>query len=151
MQQKTSLPIPLDEFYGKIDDTIKNPKYEGEIPNPKTKDELHFNRVRYLCQHDLYRFAKYILPYSECYDPLHLPLCNRIVANTRIKKSFLELWPRGHFKTSLMTIAANVQTTLSNPDIGAADGHLLSPKSVKVFRVDQRYRYRKLSVVRDLR
>jgi predicted phage terminase large subunit-like protein len=52
---------------------------------------------------DFYFFTKEILGFKELYAPLHKPLCD-LISNEKIKRRMV-LIPRGHFKTTIISIA----------------------------------------------
>lgn len=51
---------------------------------------------------DFYFFCKEVMGFRELYEPLHRPLCN-LISNPNIKRKLI-LLPRGHFKTTIISI-----------------------------------------------
>jgi phage terminase large subunit-like protein len=64
---------------------------------------------------DLYFFDKYILGYKDMAPKTHRPLCTFISSEDK-KKKHAE-YPRGNFKSSVVTIGYTVQQVAKNPDI----------------------------------
>lgn len=65
-------------------------------------------------RNDLYWFAKAVMGYGEMTRTCHGPLCAWLDGNpTRMK---MILMPRGHFKTSVATIARTVQRLVRDPN-----------------------------------
>ena len=106
--------------------------------------------LRFMCLNDLYGFARYVL-YPESKTPLeesfHKPLCDWRVQSPHQRN--LYLLARDHLKTSLLTVAGNVQRVLRNPQVrillasNKADtaqaqlseikGHLMNPRLIALF------------------
>lgn len=78
--------------------------------------------ARQLAKTDLYFLAAYVLENAEVLDDFHKEMCepsgywdengNRIGADHE-----LDLWPREHMKSTVLTEARSVQFILQNPDI----------------------------------
>jgi len=64
---------------------------------------------------DLYFFDKYILGYKDMKGATHKPLCLMVQDKTK-KKKHIE-FPRGTFKSSVVTIGSNIWDIARNPDI----------------------------------
>lgn len=83
------------------------------------KQKELFNQVLYQKSKDsLYIFNKYILGIEDSKAPLaqfHKDLCNFVTDNRKKKK--LILIPRGHLKSTLITIGYSVQSIVNNPNI----------------------------------
>jgi hypothetical protein len=62
---------------------------------------------------DLYFFAKFILGYDKLSSRLHLDMC-RFAEQTHPRKGFII--PRGHYKSSLITIAKTIWDLIRNPE-----------------------------------
>lgn len=70
---------------------------------------------RVLCQRNLYRLAKDVLGYKDMTDSFHKPLLLWSQVDPARKK--LHMVPRGHFKTSGLTVAKNIQRILNDPNV----------------------------------
>jgi predicted phage terminase large subunit-like protein len=71
--------------------------------------------LRWMCKTDLYVFAKDILGYKDLTESFHKPIAE-FHGSTPHRRN-LYMVQRGGFKTSLLSIAANIQRILRNPDI----------------------------------
>lgn len=109
--------------------------------------------IRWIAQRDLYALAKVLCGYQDLSRTFHLPLCERVQATREPFNMYL--LSRGHFKTSLLTVARNVQRILQPPAtwpqgspriliasnkgenansmLYAIQGHLTDPKLVWAF------------------
>lgn len=65
-------------------------------------------------KNDLYFFAKAILGYSNMTPSCHGPLC--VFHDKHPARFKLSLYPRGHYKTSVLTIGKNSQKVVRNPN-----------------------------------
>lgn len=65
-------------------------------------------------RNDLYFLSKAILGYSDMTPSCHGPLCVYHDKNEKLWK--LTLYPRGHYKTSIVTIGKNIQKVVRNPN-----------------------------------
>jgi len=63
---------------------------------------------------DLFVFARDVLGFRELYEPLHRPLCETI-SDDRILRRLI-LLPRGHFKTTVISIAYPLWVLCRNQD-----------------------------------
>ena len=96
---------------------------------------------------DLLYLAKEVLGYREVEEGVHRGM-ERLFSSKSKRK--LGLWPRGSFKTSVLTIAGTINLMIRNPDIrilldsevlgnsekclNAIKGHMRSERFVKVYR-----------------
>jgi predicted phage terminase large subunit-like protein len=64
---------------------------------------------------DLYFFNKYILGYGDMKPRTHRPLCKMVEDKTKRKKHIQ--FPRGTFKSSVVTIGSNLQDIAKDPNI----------------------------------
>ena len=82
-----------------------------------------FHKLRALCKHDLFFLAFSVLGYTRLSVNLHGHLCTHIY-NTRRDRFREFLLPRGHFKSTLITIAHTIQIILpySKDDAACSDG-----------------------------
>src|SRR5688572_7973903 len=82
-------------------------------------DEATRAGIRFMCATDLYALMKVLLnrhlpPQANMItDGFHKPLCE-FIQTTPYRKN-LYMLPRGHLKTSLITIGRNIQRILKNP------------------------------------
>ena len=65
-------------------------------------DQLAMVELRDRALNDFYFFCKEVMGFTELYEPLHRPLCN-LISNPNIKRKLI-LLPRGHFKTTIISI-----------------------------------------------
>lgn len=63
---------------------------------------------------DLYFFAKGVLGYRDMAYNCHAPACRFLAVNPMAFK--LLLWPRDHFKSSVVTIGGTLQKVVQNPE-----------------------------------
>lgn len=83
--------------------TIKKRKAAVDTQLKELTKTLEVEEVRSKALADFYFFAKEVMWFRELYEPLHKPLCD-IISNPRIKRKLI-LLPRGHFKTTLISIS----------------------------------------------
>ena len=76
---------------------------------------LDLELVRERAKEDLFFLAKEILGYDELTETYHRPICSAIQLY-RDDWQF-HLHPRGHFKSTIITISETIQDILRNPDI----------------------------------
>lgn len=67
------------------------------------------------CLADPYFTCSYLIGYPDLYEPLHRPMIENVAFTPGEEK--LCLYPRGHFKTSVITIGYAVWRYLHNPDL----------------------------------
>lgn len=77
-------------------------------------------QLRELCKGSLYLLSKGVLSYTskigkDFVSPLHRKMCDD-AQNMSIHRRF-DLWPRGHFKTSVYSIAKPIWLYLNNPNV----------------------------------
>ena len=103
--------------------------------------------LRFLAQTDLWVLATQFLEYRDLTDGFHRPICRWIQTSPFDKN--LVLLPRGHFKTSILTIAWNIQRVLNNGQVriliasnkleasakmlNEIKGHLSAPRLIWLF------------------
>jgi len=80
---------------------------------PPEKSELLRRAERMLCKHDLYYLIHNVLGYRDT-TKWHQRLCNSIIAHRDDWQ--LHLHPRGHFKSTVITIGESIQDLLINPN-----------------------------------
>jgi len=70
---------------------------------------------RELYKRDLYYLEKFVLGYDKMRFHLHYPLC---LSASELPPRFMGLWelPRGHYKTTCLTIGPAVQSVLRDPN-----------------------------------
>lgn len=81
-------------------------------------EELHFLLVQEEAERglkDLYFFDKHILGYKDMEPRTHRPLCDFVDNKTRRKKRIE--YPRGTFKSSVVTIGLSVKRVAENPNV----------------------------------
>lgn len=78
-----------------------------------SKEEFHL--IRALCKHDLFFLATSILGYNRLSTNLHGHLCTH-VKKTENERFHEYLLPRGHFKSTIITIAHSIQIVLPYND-----------------------------------
>ncbi len=59
-------------------------------------------KARQIALEDFYVFCTEVMGFKDLYEPLHRPLCD-LIANDKIKRKLI-LLPRGHFKTTIVSI-----------------------------------------------
>lgn len=67
---------------------------------------------------DFYFFARNVMGFLDLYEPLHKPLCDLIVDPAMQRKLFL--LPRGHFKTTLISICYPLWLLCNNQNYSVA-------------------------------
>lgn len=65
-------------------------------------------------KNDLYFFAKGILGYRDMTEKCHRPACKFLIHNPAQFKEML--WPRDHFKSSVVTIGGTLQRVVRDPE-----------------------------------
>jgi hypothetical protein len=74
-----------------------------------------FHARQELAKKDLFYLIKYVLGYSELTTHFHQPLCNSLTYYR--DEPQLHLHPRGHFKSTIITIGESIQDIVNNPNI----------------------------------
>jgi hypothetical protein len=90
--------------------SLKLSDWTGGIPEDRTA----LDQLRRIGRTDLYTFTKFILGFGEMSPNLHGDMANFLLSSSQRK---LILIPRGHFKSSLCTIAYSVWRIINNPNI----------------------------------
>jgi predicted phage terminase large subunit-like protein len=98
----------LEELYLKIQEIEADP-----LMTPPEKAALLKQARRTLCRKDLYYLIHNVLGYRDTTN-WHRRLSNSIVANRDIWQ--LHLHPRGHFKSTVITIGESIQDLLIDPN-----------------------------------
>lgn len=80
----------------------------------RQKASLVNKAERQLAQQDLYYLASNVLGYKDLFKPYHMPICNAL--SVFRDQWQLHLHPRGHFKSTIITIAESIQDLLNNPN-----------------------------------
>jgi len=70
--------------------------------------------IRYLCQTDRYFLFTMGCGRTDAFHPWIYDRCREVEADT---DGYLDLWARGHYKSSLITFAGAIQEILRNPDV----------------------------------
>jgi len=81
---------------------------------PRQKKKLSIEAERALGKSSLYYLAKEILGYKDISENFHKPICDTL--NFYRKEWQFHLHPRGHFKSTLITICETIQDLLINPN-----------------------------------
>ena len=87
---------------------------KDETLSQKEKEKLLLEAERSLCKTDLFYLAKKVLGYKDLSEKYHRPIADAL---TKYKKDWqFHLHPRGHFKSTLITVAETIQDLLINPN-----------------------------------
>lgn len=70
--------------------------------------------IRYLCLHDLYYLLRYALNRPDAEHQWILDRCREVQADPNDR---LDLWSRGHYKSSIITLALTIQDILNDPEL----------------------------------
>jgi predicted phage terminase large subunit-like protein len=70
--------------------------------------------LRYLCLNDLYYLLRYALNRPDAEHQWILDRCREVQASP---DNHLDLWSRGHYKSSIITFALTIQNILGDPEI----------------------------------
>jgi predicted phage terminase large subunit-like protein len=70
--------------------------------------------VRWLCLNDLYYLLRYVMNRPDAQSQWILDRCREVQNEP---DDHLDLWSRGHYKSSIITFAATIQDVLRNPEI----------------------------------
>jgi predicted phage terminase large subunit-like protein len=76
--------------------------------------EVQAQAVRELCLTDLYFLLRYVTNRPDAQSQWILDRCREVQNDP---DSHLDLWSRGHYKSSIITFAATIQDVLRNPEI----------------------------------
>ena len=93
---------------------LKQRRKDLEAKEKQAQQYLRLEKYREKILGDFYLFAKDFLGFEDLYEPFHRPLCEKISDN-RIRRS-LFLIPRGHFKTTLISIAYPIYLLCCDPN-----------------------------------
>lgn len=66
-------------------------------------------QLRQACCDNLYFLAKGVLGFKKMSPQFHLPLCQKLDTVQLPYARRMDLWPRGHYKTSTITISKSIQ------------------------------------------
>lgn len=80
----------------------------------KQPDEARVALARTLCQTDLYFLLRYVCKRTDIEHPWIFSRCREVQASP---DNHLDLWSRGHYKSTLITFGMTIQDILNNPDI----------------------------------
>ena len=97
----------LDESFSKLK------RYVSSASKAKDKWEL----LRNIARNDLYFLSKAILGFKDMTPTFHGPLCRELDKTVMPYGRRLDLWPRGHLKTHIITMAKSIQDYLKNPEV----------------------------------
>lgn len=70
---------------------------------------------RYLGMYDTYYLCKHILQYNKLNETFHRAVC--MFHDLHLQENQLHLHPRGHYKSTIFTVAAKTRLVLLNPEI----------------------------------
>jgi predicted phage terminase large subunit-like protein len=70
--------------------------------------------IRYLCLNDLYYLLRYALNRPDAEHQWILDRCREVQADPNDR---LDLWSRGHYKSSIITLALTLQDILNDPEV----------------------------------
>ena len=95
-----------------IDEIID--RYEDPKTDPKVQLGLEKQRrqIRKEAEASLWYFTKYVLRYPDLYEPLHKPFCDWV----QEPDTQLILMPRGHFKSTVVSVAYPIWILVKYPD-----------------------------------
>lgn len=80
----------------------------------RQRAKLAYEAERLLCKNDLYYLAKEVLGYKDMSPGYHRILADTI--RTYKDEWQLHLHPRGHFKSTLLTVSETIQAIINNPN-----------------------------------
>ena len=112
---KSSKPDPIQKLASLVDeDHITKARKRGD-EQLKNLTESEFLALRRRAKHDLYFLCKGVLRYDRLSPNLHGHLCAWHARNSasRFKE---ELLPRGHYKSTVITVGHSVQLGLTDDD-----------------------------------
>lgn len=101
-----------------------------DVINPYELDELKRLREYYESPDNLLHFGRDILGYDKLYDPVHKPIADM----AEKYRSALFLIPRGHLKSTLLTITKTIQTVLRCPETRVWITNAVLDQSIKFMR-----------------
>lgn len=98
----------------------RKPTHEELMQKVEEEAAINIVRAKPVLEQDLYKFNKYILKAEEGKEkvplaPVHKEMCDFVSKNRRKKK--LVLIPRGHLKSSLVTVGRAVQAIVADPTV----------------------------------
>lgn len=98
--------------------------FDHEFPklSERQQDLLLWYVSRQRARSDLYWFARYILGYHLLYEPLHRPFAESITTR-RPSRFMLNLFPRGHFKTTLVSVSGTIWRVINDPEVRILVAH----------------------------
>lgn len=80
--------------------------------DPLSELELYYKRQD--CLKDFFTFDKELLGYTDMCEKPHREMCQAVIEGG---KRQLHLWPRGHFKSSVITVGYSLLSLIQNPNI----------------------------------
>lgn len=98
---------------------------DNQLPKPQSEEDLDLSAVaseatehytsllKQLVLDDFWEFSNEIIGWKDLYEPLHKPLCDFVQNNPDKKK--LILLPRGHLKSSVVTVGYPLWRIARNP------------------------------------
>lgn len=72
------------------------------------------DELRWMCRHDRFFLLVYGMGRIDAAHPWIYARCREV---EREPEGYLDLWSRGHFKTTIITLAGTIQEILKDPDI----------------------------------
>lgn len=92
-----------------LNEFINSPNFSG-----RQKAKLAREAERLLCKKDLFYLAKEVLGYSDLTEGFHKPITDTLTHYW--DKWQFHLHPRGHFKSTVITVAETIKDILNNPN-----------------------------------
>lgn len=102
---------------------ILNPEWRYNVRYGEILEDIQAKKVpanaafRSLCQNDLFFLMYFVMGVDAIHHPFGLETC-RILDEEKLDTNMpiLDLWARGHFKSSAITAAKTIQRILTNPE-----------------------------------
>lgn len=88
--------------------------YYRDLQKSAANDEVWKRIQRKLCQNDLFYLLVYILGRIDAVHPWIFARCREVQADPN---GHLDLWSRGHYKSTVITFALTIQDILNNPEV----------------------------------
>jgi len=111
------------------DEIVLDPQKKEELALALINQQKAFQEAkRAYCLEDFWEFSKEVIGWKDIYEPLHKPLCD-FMQDNQDKKRMIWL-PRGHLKSSVITVGYALWRIAQNPKIRILIANATGPLAI---------------------